>query len=102
MMTLEYVKKYQDDLLTISKGTLKYHHEKLRAVLMKLQLAGLKINATKSTFCSFETEYLGYTLNREGIAPQTQKVELILQSLPPTKVKELCTFLEMVQYYRDM
>ena len=55
MMTLEYVKTYLDDLLTISKGTLKDHLEKLKAVLMNLREAGLKINATKSTFCSFET-----------------------------------------------
>ena len=69
---------------------------------MKLQEAGLKINAAKSTFCSFETEYLGYTLNREGIAPQTKKIDAILQLSPPTKVNELRTFLGMVQCYRDM
>ena len=51
MMTLEYVKTYLDDLLTISKGTLKDHLEKLRAAQMKLREAGLKINAAKSTFC---------------------------------------------------
>ena len=62
----------------------------------------MKINNAKSTFCSFETEYLGYTLNREGIAPQTKKIDVILQLSPPTKVKELRTFLEMVQYYQDM
>ena len=73
MMALEYVKAYLDDLLIISKKTLKYHIEKLRVVPTKLRSAGLKINAAKSVFCSFKTEYLGYSLTREGIAPQTKK-----------------------------
>ena len=72
-MALENVKTYLDDLLIISKKTLKDHLEKLRVVLTKLRLAGLKINAAKSTFCSFETEYLGNTLNRKGISPQTKR-----------------------------
>ena len=71
-------------------------------VLTKLRSAGLKINAAKSTFCSLETEYLGYALTRQGIAPQTKKMDAILALSPPTKVKELRTFLGMVQYYQDM
>ena len=55
MMFLEYVKAYLDDILILSKRNLKDHLEKLRVVLTKLQSAGLKINATKSSFCSFET-----------------------------------------------
>ena len=62
----------------------------------------MKINAAKSTFCALDTEYLGYTLTRKGIKPQTKKIDSILALSPPTKVKELCTFLGMVQYYRDM
>ena len=62
----------------------------------------MKINAANSTFCSLETEYLGYTLTRKGIQPQTKKIDSILLLSPPTKVKELHTFLGMVQYYRDM
>ena len=62
----------------------------------------MKINAAKSTFCSEETEYLGYALTRQGIAPQTKKIDAILALSPPTKVKELLTFLGVVQYYQDM
>ena len=64
-MALEYVKTYLDDLLIISKSNLKDHLRKLRFVLTKLQSAGLKINADKSTFCSFETECLGYTFTKK-------------------------------------
>jgi len=49
-----------------------------------------------------ETEYLGYILTRDGIQPQTKKIEAILAIDPPTNVKQLRRFLGMVQYYRDM
>jgi hypothetical protein len=62
----------------------------------------LKINADKSNFCTLETEYLGYILTREGIKPQSNKVQVILALAPPRNVKELCSFLGMVQYYRDL
>ena len=73
VMALEYVKTYLDDLLFISKSTLLDHLEKPRLVLTKLREARLKINATKSKLYALETEYLGYALSREGIAPQTEK-----------------------------
>ena len=69
MMTLEFVRAYIDDLLVITKASLEDHLAKLRLVLIKLQEAGLKINADKYTFCTITTEYLGYTLTREGIKP---------------------------------
>ena len=73
MMVLEYVKAYLYDLLVLSKSTFLDHLEKLRPVLIKLREAGLKINAAKSKFCALATEYLGYSLSRKGIAPQTKK-----------------------------
>ena len=71
-------------------------------VFIRLQEAGLRINTDKSTFCAIATEYLGYTLIREGIKPQSNKVQAILVLKAPTNVKELRRFLGMVQYYRDM
>jgi hypothetical protein len=67
-----------------------------------LQGAGLKVNTCKCFWGADETEYLGYILTRDGIKPQPKKIEAILAIKPPTKVKELCRFLGMVQYYRDL
>ena len=102
MATLEFVQTYLDDFLITSKDSLDDHLKKLREVLIKLREAWLKINANKSNFCTTETEYLGYTLTRKGIKPQTKKIESILALKPPAYVKELRQFLGMVQYYRDM
>jgi hypothetical protein len=60
----------------------------------------LKVNAEKSTFCALEIEYLGHILTRDGIKPQSKKVQAILAIQPPKGVKQLQHFLGiMVQYY---
>ncbi len=102
MEDLEYVQAYLDNLLCISWSSLEDHLKKLKAVLRRLRDAGLKVNAEKSTFCALEIEYLGYILTRDGIKPQSNKLQAILAIQPPTNVKELRHFLGMVQYYRDL
>ncbi len=102
MGTLEFVRTYIDDLLCITKGNLDDHLNKLRRVLIRLRDAGLKVNASKSSFCATETEYLGYVLSRDGIKPQQKKVRAILALILPRSVKELHRFLGIVKYYRGI
>ncbi len=102
MESLECVRAYIDDLFCISRNSLKDHLEKLEEVLRQLRDAGLKVNADKSTFCALEIEYLGYILTKDGIKPQSNKVQAILTIQPPKGVKQLRHFLGMVQYYRDL
>ncbi len=92
MESLEFVRVYLDDLLCISKLSLEDHLDKLEMVLGRLRDAGLKINAAKLTFCTLEIEYLGYVLTRDGIKPQSNKVQAILAIKLPTGVKQLCRF----------
>ncbi len=62
----------------------------------------MKINTNKSNFCTLEMEYLGYILPRDGIKPQPNKVQAMPALALLRNVKELCRFLGMVQYYRDL
>ncbi len=62
----------------------------------------IKVNAAKLTFCALEIEYLGYVLTRDGIKPQSNKVQAILTIKPPTGVTQLRHFLGLMQYYRDL
>ena len=102
MVALEFVRTYLDDLLCITKASLDDHLDHLRLVLTRLREAGLKVNAPKSKFCAEETEYLGYILTRTGIKPQPTKVQAILAISTPKSVRDLRSFLGMVQYYRDL
>jgi hypothetical protein len=78
MESLEFVRAYLDNLLCISKLSLEDHLEKLEEVLRQVCDAGSKVNAAKSTFCALEIEYLGYILTRDGIKPQSNKVQAII------------------------
>jgi hypothetical protein len=78
MVSLEFLQAYMDDFLIITRQTLDKNLQKMETVLTRLRDAGLKVNAAKSSFCAHEIEYLGYILTREGIKPQSKKVQAIL------------------------
>jgi RNase H-like domain found in reverse transcriptase/Reverse transcriptase (RNA-dependent DNA polymerase) len=101
MYGLENVCAYINDLLVISTGTYSEHLTDVKKVLARLQDAGLKVNAGKSSFAQGELEYLGYWITREGIQPQPKKVQAILNIKPPTNKTQLRSFIGMVNYYRD-
>jgi len=101
MEGLEYVRAYIDDLLIISKGSYEEHLQDVSRVLGRLQAAGLKVNANKSSFARSELEYLGYWITREGIQPQPKKIQAMLNIAPPTNKSALRSFIGMVNYYRD-
>ena len=102
MADLEFVRTYIDDLLCLTKGTFDDHLEKLERVLLRVQQAGLKVNAKKSFFAKAELEYLGYWITRSGIKPLPEKVKAILKIETPRNRKELRSFIGIVNYYRDM
>ena len=87
METLEYVRVYLDDLLTITKDSLEDHLAKLKQVLIWLKSANLKVNAAKSSFCMAKVEYLGYILTQNDIKPMPEKISAILAIEAPRNVK---------------
>ncbi len=96
MASLKIVRAYMDDLLIITRRTLDEHLQKMETVLTRLCDTGLKVNAAKSSFCAHEIEHLGYILTKEGIKPQSKKMQAILALNLPNNVKELRHFLGIV------
>jgi hypothetical protein len=86
----------------VSKGNFETHLQHLEQVLTRLAEAGLKINASKSSFCCNELEYLGYLINCNGVSPTLKKIEAISNIATPKTCKQLHRFIGMVNYYRDM
>ena len=99
---LEYVRAYIDDLLVISNGSFEDHLNKLNVVFQKLQDAGFKVNAEKSFFAQSELEYLGFKITRSGIMPLPDKVQAIQNIAEPKTKKQLRSFIDVINYYRDM
>ena len=99
---LEYVRTYIDDLLIISNKSFEDHINKLDKVLSKRNQKGFKLNAEKSYFARNELEYLGFTINRQGIMTLPDKVETIKTIAVPTTKKQLRRFIGLINYHRDM
>ena len=102
MMGLEFARAYLDDLLLITKGNFDEYLNQVEQALTRFSEAGLKINASKSSFCQTELEYLGYWITRNGIRPVTKMVEAMHRLKAPNKRRKLRKSIGMINYYRDI
>jgi hypothetical protein len=61
----------------------------------------LQVNGNKSSFCTIEAEFLGFVLTWQGVKPQVKKVEAIVKITTPKTVKQVCSFIGMINYYKE-
>ena len=87
-----------DDILISGKND-KDHLENLKCVLEKLREAGLTVKVSKCFFMQDEVTYCGYVISKKGIKPMPSNVEAVREAPSPTNLKELRSFLGMVNYY---
>jgi transposase InsO family protein len=96
------VKVYIDDILIITKGSFHDHLSRLEEVFRRLLRARLQLNVMKCSFCALETEYLGFVLTPKGIKPMTKRVQAILQISSPKTIKQVRSFIGMINHYKHM
>ena len=90
---------YLDDLLIVSKSITE-HMEHLKRVLIRLGEANLKLKPEKCRFLQQRIEYLGHTLTADGVCPNDGKIRAMKEFPRPRTVKEVKSFLGLVNYYR--
>ena len=90
---------YLDDVIVFGR-TFEEHLERLSAVLKRLKDAGLKLNPKKCRLFHREVEFLGHIVNREGVAADPKKVQVVREWPTPTNLTELRSFLGLASYYR--
>lgn len=95
-----YTYAYIDDVLIASKSHAD-HREHLHPVLKRLQHYGLKLNIDKCVFAVPKLTFLGHIIDGQGLSPLDQKITAITNYPPPSTMKQLRRFLEMVNYYRQ-
>ena len=90
---------YIDDILVASESV-DQHLGDLRHTFETLRENGLVVNKKKCLLGRSQIEFLGYSVDKNGISPLPHRVEAIRKIPPPTTVKELQSFLGMINYYR--
>ena len=90
---------YLDDII-IMGHSLQNHLKNVKTVLKRLAEFNLKIQLDKCEFLKRETQFLGHIITPEGVKPDPDKIQKILEWPLPKTEKELRAFLGLVGYYR--
>ncbi|GFX87595.1 retrovirus-related Pol polyprotein from transposon opus [Trichonephila clavipes] len=98
LFRLEFVFPYLDDILVASENEKNKTHLKL--MFDCLQKYGLQGNISKSTLGVTHLEFLGYLITPEGSKLRPEKVDAILSYKLPETIRDLRTFLGLLNFYR--
>lgn len=98
---LDCVFVYQDDIL-ISSENEQQHIIDLTNVMSLLHNNNLKISLTKSVFLVDQIDFLGCSINGDGIKPTNSKINELKDFPYPDDSKSLRRFLGMVGFYRQL
>ncbi len=91
---------YVDDVL-IAPGSIDDHITRIGDVLSRLRQARLKRKPSKCEFLKCSIKYLGRIVDKEGVRPDPDSVETIMQWTRPRNKRELQSFLGFANYYRE-
>ncbi|GFW40318.1 hypothetical protein TNCV_1018761 [Trichonephila clavipes] len=97
---LEFVFPYLDDILVASEN--EQHKTHLKLVFNRLLKYGLRVNISKSTLGVTHLEFLGYLITPKGSKPLPEKVDSILSYKLPEAIRDLRTFLELLNFIKDI
>ena len=95
LQSVESTVKIVDDVLTYERDY-QSHLNNVFTILNRCREYGITLNPEKFKFAEDEVEYCGYQLNSEGFTPNRKKIHAISNFKAPENVKELRSFLGMV------
>ena len=97
-MLRKYVLVFFDYILAYSK-TWEDHLQHIQTVLALLQSKKFYANRKKFTFGQPTVEYLGHTINEQGVTMQFDKIQVVVNWPIPQNVKGVQGFLGLTAYY---
>ncbi len=83
------VTMYMDDSIVFGYLDFNSHLSDVAEVLRRLKEAGMQVNPSKCLWFQTSVTYLGFQITREGIQPQSNKIQGILNMKQPTNQKEV-------------
>src|SRR5439155_16468840 len=83
-----FVMVYLDDVIIYLK-TFKEHLKHIEEVLDRIREANLRLKAEKCTFAADELQFLGHVVGKEGVKPDPEKVDKIVNYSVLRNIREL-------------
>ena len=71
----------------------------LERVLQRLEQAGLTLQKDKCAFALSSVEYLGHTIDGNGLHPSPRKIKSIQEAPERKNLTELRSFIGLLNYY---
>ena len=84
-----------DDVLVFG-ATQEEHDDRLRGVLRRIQDSGMTLNPEKCEFSRSRVKFLGHVVDKEGIRPDPDKIQGIVQTATPKDISDVRRFLGTV------
>ena len=91
---------YVDDILVFGVNQ-EEHDANLRTVLKQLEAKDFRLQKSKCQISVSEITFLGHIVSASGIRPDPKNVDPIKNAKQPRTVKQIASFLGMVNYYSD-
>ena len=96
---LNFVIAYIDDILIFSK-TKDEHLKHINEVIKRLDGKEIRISIEKCVFATTKIDFLGCTIDKDGVRPDESKLAAIKDFPMPRDYKAARRFLGMANYYR--
>ena len=95
----KFVLVYLDDVIIYSK-TFSEHLQHIIEVLNRIREANLRLKAEKCHFAATELQFLGHVVGKEGVKPDPEKIDKMVNYPEPNNLRELRGVLGLFSYYR--
>ena len=76
------------------------HLSHLRLIFSRLREFGITVNSSKCTLGAHQLEFLGHSIDQDGIKPLPSKVDAITKYPEPNSLSGIRRFLGVVNFYR--
>eukprot|EP00731_Ephydatia_muelleri_P009750 Em0005g336a len=87
-----------DDVLVFGSSQ-EEHDDRLKAVLKRIEEAGMRLNPDKCAFSRHQVKFLGHIVDQRGIQADPEKTSAILKLPTPKNIAELRRLLGMVNQF---
>ena len=86
---------WMDDVLVFGSNQ-NEHDNRLKAVLQRLESAGVTLNPKKCEFSRGTLKFIGHIINKNGISADPEKIIAITEMPPPSNITELRRLMGMI------